>query len=91
MGAANPESLSVSPTFRTSAAAGALAVEVNFATDFGGPCRRIRVGVAGDLDVTDSTGNRAVIHAVQIGEPIDLMVSKIHVAGTTAQQITAFA
>lgn len=48
-----------------------------------------RVGVAGDVTVTDESGVDVTYYSVQVGERIDLAFSAIKSgAGTTAQKIT---
>lgn len=52
--------------------------------------RRIRVGTAGDVSVTDRDGVTTVIANVQVGEPIDMIIHRVNATGTTAAQITGF-
>jgi hypothetical protein len=52
--------------------------------------RRIRVGTAGAVSVTDRRGVTTVIPNVQVGEAIDMVVHRVNATGTTASGITGF-
>lgn len=85
------DTLLSSPRFRSYAPSGALGADVNLSTDGDGtPCRAIRVGVSGDLVVTDGTGTDVTIYSLQIGETVNVQATAIKSAGTTAQKITVF-
>jgi len=85
------ETLGASPGAVTYAPSGALGSNADLKADLKGYCRRIRVGVAGNLEIVCADGTTVVIYNVQVGEPIDLLASMIKAgANTTAQQITCF-
>lgn len=50
--------------------------------------RAFRVGVAGDVTVTDESGSDVTFYSVQVGEVVVQAFSAIKSATTTAQKIT---
>lgn len=54
------------------------------------PCRRIRVGTGGDLEVEYADGTQDTIPSLLDGESVDVQAAKILDAGTTAAKVTIF-
>lgn len=54
------------------------------------PCRRIRVGTGGDLEVQYEDGTTDTIPSLLDGESVDVRAVKIVDAGTTAAKVTIF-
>lgn len=83
----NPESLTSSPRSKGYAT---LSGDIDLIDEFGGPCRGIRVGEAGDLRLEYAGGVQDTIWNVQVGELLLVHAYKIIQSGTTAAKITAF-
>ena len=83
----NPESLTSSARSRGYET---LSGNVDLVAEFGGPCRAIRVGEAGDLCLEYAGGVQDTIWNVQPGELLLVHAYKIIQSGTTATKITAF-
>lgn len=49
-----------------------------------------RVGVAGNVKITDENGDDSIIYNVQVGETVVVAFSKIVATGSTAYQFTVF-
>jgi hypothetical protein len=54
------------------------------------PCRRIRIGTAGDLAIEYPDGSQDIIPALLDAESVEVQASKILDVGTTAAKITIF-
>jgi hypothetical protein len=87
----NPDRLGSSPFWKSYATSAVLGADVNLNTDGGGPCRGIRVGVAGNLAVTRSRdGSTEIIYNVAVGELIAIQATALVASGSTAEKITVF-
>ena len=52
--------------------------------------RAFRVGVAGNVKVTDESGADVILYNVQVGETVVMAFSAIKSSGSTAYQFTVF-
>jgi hypothetical protein len=87
----NPDRLGSAPFAKSYATSAVLGADVDLVADGGGPCRGIRVGVAGNLVVTCARGAASVtIYNVAVGELIAIQATALVASGSTAEKITVF-